>query len=350
MIGKKLNPIFRLNKPAIFEAVNNNALTQTEMMTRASCPRKWYYRYVLRLDRIKGINYHFVYGELMHLALAKLYNSGHYGSTYKEHFIAVPKIEVPDTTILSPDDLDELGLIHNKVQIAFNSYRMHYYRTDVNMRVRKVENVFETTYRGFRLQGKIDMVAHPSSRDGVFIWDWKTSGRFDPMMLDAWTFRFQFLFYCWLYWRCTGERPSGTMVNGLAKSMLRPKLTNRKLKLKETPEEFIKRVREDMIANREKYFYRQRMPLTTNQLERFQKEMLDPHIDSFGLLATNAIDQREDLVYSKLKALAGAMNTGQCHMYGSFCEYLALCKDGHIMLGEYERRVSKHTEMKEEEE
>ena len=341
---KKQEDHFIIDTKAIFDATKNK-VTQSEIMTRAACPRKWYYRYCLQLDRKGGVNPHFVYGELMHEALAILYRSGEYNKTYKEYFIEVPEYRTKDM-LLMPGDQEAIEFVRKKVQIAFNSYRMHYYKADSYMRVRAVEQQYRTSFGGTLLEGKIDMVSHPKERDGIFIWDWKTAGRFDAAMLDAWSFRFQFLYYAWLYWRCTGERPSGIMVNGLGKCQLRPKITNKKTKEKETSEEFLIRVRNDMQANREKYFYRQRMPLGKGQLERFEKEMLMPHLRAFALLGqipTNRTTQTNKEI-AIIDSLAMAMNTGNCHVYNSFCEYLPLCKDGPLMLGEYNKREEKHVE------
>jgi hypothetical protein len=340
MKKKKLTQ-FSLNEPAILaiKKAASEELTQSEIMTRAACPRKWFYRYALMLNRRSGPNYHFVYGSLLHAALAMLYKSGHYGETYKEHFIEVPKIELSSDIVLTPNDRLELQVIREKVQIAFNAYRIHYYKTDQHMRVRRVEETYETKFQGKKLVGRIDMVAHPNNRNGVFIWDFKTAGRFDAMLLDAWSFRFQFLYYCWLFWRCTGERPTGTMVNGLAKVQLRPKIANRKTKEKETVEEYLLRVKNEMQGNREKYFYRQRMPLAKGLLERFENEMLGPHLDAF-------VNLSNDLCTN---SLAMAMNTGQCHVYNTYCEYLPLCRDGPLMLAEYTKRDIKHIELSETE-
>jgi hypothetical protein len=216
---------------------------------------------------------------------------------------------------------------------------MHYYKDDSHMRVVSAENEYRTRWRGKELMGKIDLVAHPKANDGVFIWDWKTASRFDAGMLDAWSFRFQFLYYCWLYWRCTGARPSGTMANGLAKTRLRPSIVDRKTKAKETPIQYMKRVKKDFQENRSKYFYRQRMPLLKGMLEKFEKEMLAPHIEMFSVLAKKDSDDKI------VNSLAMSMNTGHCHLYNAFCEYLPLCKDGPLMLGEYNKRNTKHQEL-----
>jgi hypothetical protein len=84
------------------------------------------------------------------------------------------------------------------------------------------------------------------------------------------------------------------------------------------------------------------MPLQKGMLERFEEEILGPHITSFKMLADPTWNY-------PIKPLAFAMNTGHCHVYGTFCEYLPLCKDGPLMLSEYDTREVKHQELVETE-
>lgn len=309
-------------------------VTQSEIMTRAACPRKWYYRYVLKLARKAGPNYPLIYGDLMHRALAELYKEGLYAYHPKNAPLMVSDPVIPDNIILTPTDRFELALIKDKVQIAFYMYRLNYHKTDRWLRTEAVEEVFNTKWRGVKLSGRIDLAAYPKQRDGLYIWDFKTAGRFDKVMLDVWSFRFQFLYYAWLYWRVTGHRPSGIMASGLAKTKLRPYKAR-----VETREHYLARVRAHMLDHRDKYFYRQRMPFRKNALEMFEDQLLIPHLDVFKELSEPIVNERIG------SALAMAMNTGQCHIYNSFCEYLPLCKDGPMMLTEYDKREEKHEEL-----
>lgn len=351
---KKSANWFKLDDAA-FRAVSqavSEPITQGEMMLRASCARKWYYRYALRLTKRGLIDPNLVYGSLMHSLLEQLYGNG------REAYAATPEevmIEVTDEmvqaalgeVVLAPNDYAEIELIRDKVQIAFNAYRWHYHALDSHLIIKQVEKVLQLEWYGLRLSGKLDMVAQPNNRDGTFIWDFKTAGRLDATALDAWTFRFQFLFYCWLYWKLTGVKPTGTMINGLVKPGLRPKIVDKKTGQKEDRSEYLFRIKGDMATNREKYFYRQRIPLGTNALERFEYEMLRPHLDAFHAMAeASGPDPTFNMDYI-LNALAMTMNTNQCHLYNSYCEYLGLCKDGKVALGEYDIKEVKHAELVE---
>jgi PD-(D/E)XK nuclease superfamily len=308
------------------------------------CPRKWYYRYVLRLQRKAYLNPHLVYGMLVHFWLEWLYRNQHQGTTENDIASEVPAVDL-SPYILDTAAREEIELMIHKAWIAFKAYRLHYRQLDSHLFIISNEETYTVTFRGFTLSGKIDMIARPNIRDGIFIWDFKTAGRLDATILDAWSFRFQFLFYCWLYWRATGKKPDGTIVNGLVKCQLRPKLLDRKEKTRESREQYLERVTYDMRTNREKYFYRQRMPLGTGQLEWFESEVLIPNLQPFSQMRRwLKLDPPREF---DLTSVALSMNTGQCHMYNSICEYLPLCKDGPMMLNQYFRQEVKHPELDE---
>lgn len=333
---------FELDQQAVKEAAQS-IVTQSEIMTRAACPRKWYYRYALRLDRKAAPNMHLIYGSMMHAALAELYRSGHYHHSPKEYSILVPNVS-DDRWLLAPGDKEEIALVRSKAQIAFENYRWHYYKTDTDLGVLDVEKDYEVVWRGIKLTGRIDLVAYPHLGDAPFVWDFKTAGRFDASMLDAWSFRFQFLFYCWLYWKVTGKKPGGTMANGLAKTALRPKIIDKKHGTKESQAEYLSRVRINFADRRDEMFYRQRMPLPSGMLERFENEILYPHLTTFKMLGS-----KHAWGFQIIESMTMAMNTGHCHVYNTFCEYLPLCQHGPLMLPEYETREGKHAELTQQE-
>lgn len=316
-------------------------ITQSEISLRQSCPRKWFYRYVLRLQRRGYVNPHLVYGILIHHWLEWLYKNHLQGTIEKEMPSSMPAIKLFDF-ILDAKQQEEIDLAIQKAWIAFKAYRHHYKGLDSKLFVISNEVIYRTEFMGFNLSGKIDMVAKPTLRDGEFIWDFKSAGRLDANVLDAWSFRFQFLYYCWLYWKATGKKPSGTIVNGLVKCQLKPKMADRKTRRMETREEYLYRVAMDMQEYREKYFYRQRMPLAKGQLEWFENDILVPNLQSFDQMKRwlKLENRSEDL-----RSVVLAMHTSHCHVYNSVCEYLPLCKDGKIQLDEYFVSETKHSEL-----
>jgi len=219
-----------------------------------------------------------------------------------------------------------------KVQIAFEAYCDYYQEADSKMVILATEQEPEVFFEGLKFSGKIDLVSRPNGpHDGIFLWDYKTSFRLTPLIVDSWTFRFQFLFYAWLWWKLTGKKPDGIMVQGLLKPQMR-------IKKKEMMSAFLDRIREAMTneETRAEYFYRERMPLGADTLERFEAETLRPHIEAFQRLRTGG---------PNFQALAMQQNTNQCHIYGSVCEFLRLCKDGWASINEFGARKKKHSEL-----
>jgi PD-(D/E)XK nuclease superfamily len=335
---------YNINAARSIRSAALETITQSEIMLRASCPRKWFYRYALKLKKRGIVDQNFIYGTIMHRLLEELYSSP------LEAYAAPPEAiplamtdammeEITDDMVLSPAAFDEIDLTKRKVQIAFDSYRRHYYQKDAKLVIKYVERVIRLEWEGLQLAAKVDMIAKPKHQDGVFIWDYKTAGQLSAMALDAWTFRFQFLFYCWIYWKVYKFRPAGLMICGIKKSLLRPRKTKTGV---ENREEYLDRIRLDMINNREKFFFRQRIPLGTGALERFETEMLLPHVRAFNLMQEKGPLKKTS---SAISALAMLQNTNQCHIYGSYCEYLPLCKDGFVAISEYDEQDAKHLEL-----
>ena len=345
MMKLRIDNWLQLDQAAIRNAALD-VLTQSEMMLRASCARKWYYRYALKLGKKGFLDFNLIYGSLMHRLLEELYLSKkNYAYPPNEVPVDLTKGMIEEETrdmVLLPQDRLELDLTVRKVQMAFDAYRRHYHKQDARLGIMYVEEIFRLEWEGLQLGAKLDMVAKPKLKDGVFIWDFKTAGQMSASAMDAWTFRFQFLFYCWLFWKFTSIRPMGLMINGLLKTGLRPKIVDRKTKQREDMKEYLARVNRDLIENRERYFFRQRIPLGNDALERFEYEMLAPHVEAFKAL------RRKDATKNSLGAISAlgfSQNTNQCHIYNSYCEYLSLCKDGSMALSEFETNETKHPEL-----
>ena len=315
--------------PKIRKAIHvaaHGAITQSEIMLRATCPRKWTYRHALMLERKGLFDVNLTYGGLMHSLLEGYYRSGQKEQGKANELAA----EIIQDTVLTPLQIEELALIARKVQIAFAIYCDYYREADSKMEIIAVEKEIKVDFAGLSLVGKIDLISRPNGpNDGVYIWDYKTSFRLTPLIVDSWTFKFQFLFYTWLHWRYTGKKPDGIMVQGLLKPQQRPKKGEKK-------DAFLERIREEMTNARDDYFYRERIPLAADALERFEREMLFPHIEAF---------QRLRIGGPNLEALAMTQNTNMCHIYGSVCEYLQLCRDGWLAASEFSRREKKHSEL-----
>ena len=120
-------------------SVTEFPITQSEIMCRASCPRKWFYRYGLGLKKRGSFNWHFLYGNLLHELLAKLYASGYQGSTSKEFPITTPEIKFPEDALPTQEDMEKADMLRKIARVTFQNYRRHYSTLDTHMVVKGVE-------------------------------------------------------------------------------------------------------------------------------------------------------------------------------------------------------------------
>jgi hypothetical protein len=175
--------------------------------------------------------------------------------------------------------------------------------------------------------------------------DHKTTYQFDPSIFDGWSFRFQFLFYAWLWWKVKGRYPAGVYVNAIRKPAER-----RSTKKQETVERFVERIHQNIILEPQNYFKRERMPFDQGTLERFEIYTLNPIITQFEIISgisKCSIDEYEDMdLWNTADSLLLAMNTDHCHQYNRACEFLDLCANNlKDHAAEYIDMKCKHAEL-----
>lgn len=215
---------------------------------------------------------------------------------------------------------------------------------DCKMKILQTEKELEYEYRGFRLRAKIDLVIRPAAKDGVFVLDHKTCSSFDKGLFAGWSFRFQFLFYAWMYWKVTGRYPNGMYVNALKKPQER-----RSVKKQETIDAFLTRVKSNMELEPDEYFKRERMPFDLDTLPRFEKYTLDPIITQYvQMYAVSNMTERPDFMEQyMIDSLFLSMNTDHCWNYSRPCEFLDLCQNNfNDFSSEYVISEDKHPELR----
>ena len=135
-------------------------------------------------------------------------------------------------------------------------------------------------------------------------------------------------------WKAANEelRFNGIYVNAMKKPELR-------LKKNESLPEFAQRVFEDMIAEPEKYFYREKLPVTKGALERFEQFTVNPKLAILQFLVDNP-------EHPAAQAMMMNKNTDECQKYGGApCTFIDMCKHGEGMRFQYEVRDKKHNEL-----
>ena len=301
--------------------------TQSEITLMDDCGQKWYYRYHELLRKRGDFSWALLVGSAMHAALEQMY------ATKGERW-AVPSLQFPPGTILSPAQQEKELYWTHVLPAMLTAYSQHYANEFEKFVIEEIEEKVEVYFEGFTFRGMIDLRFHPISTDGEWIMDHKSASRLTIETTAGWDFRFQFMFYLWLKWKQGKTRLRGYFINGIKKPELR-------VGKKETIQAFAERVRQDMVFEPQKYFYREKLIMTADAMTHFERVVLMPKI--YRLRQVTGVYGPE---------LAGAivhnLNTSHCQAYGIPCEFLPLCRHGQEMLFDYERRDHKHEELEAE--
>jgi hypothetical protein len=315
-------------------------LTQSEIMERCNCPRKHMFRYILNLKKQGGFSWALLTGSAVHRLLEEHYtllkNTGTGLSQPK-----MIEFDFEPDVILAPDQFDEYKYWQIVAGMLVFRHNRYYESIDTKLEIQKVEVPVDLEYRGFRLRGMIDLVATGMGKGYPFIVDHKTASDINDVRLEGWQFRFQFLFYSWLWKQLTGERPSGTFVNILKKPQER-----RSVKKQESVEDFCRRVDFNIISDPGLYFRREWIPLDDGTIERFQRYTLDPVLTEFQILQEATESDNNRFTDAERDSLLLRANTDSCIKWNVKCEFLDLCKnDFNDFAMEFIQRPNKHPEL-----
>lgn len=311
--------------------------TQSEMTTWDNCPEMWYLRYNLRLRRKGKWNWMSTFGTWMHAFMEEYYSTKGKVQNWNPQ--------------LSPQQLK--GIIQNQEwkrdreyweqvgDTMMQIYASHYKHDHEIMTVLKpgIEYIAETEFMGLKLTGMIDLPINLKTKKANIVVDHKSTNRLDKSVMMGWDFRFQFMFYLWLFRRCNPTIPiHGTMPNAVKKPQLRINYD------KESIPEFCRRLKDDMQENPDKYFYRDVMLLKEGDMAHFESQILMPKLYRLKLLLDPKVDTKVKI------ALARNKNTDYCVKYGAkyACQFLPICQQGLAKNGfQFEKRGVKHEELQE---
>jgi PD-(D/E)XK nuclease superfamily protein len=313
-------------------------LTQSEMMERCNCPRKHMFRYILGLKRQGSFSWSLLVGGGVHKLLERHYK------LMKEtgQGLTEPKteeFELEPDVVLTPDQWEEYHYWQIVAGMLVYRHNRYWEEMDRSLNIQQVEVPVDLQYNGFRLRGMIDLVATGLGKgDRPWIMDHKTASDISDLRLEGWQFRFQFLFYSWLWKQLTGERPAGNYVNILKKPQER-----RSIKKAESIENFCKRIDWNIQARPEDFFRREWIPLDDGMIERFERYTLNPVLTQFRMIKACTKDPMSQEIK---EAMLLSPNTDHCTFWNVRCEFLDLCKDDFKELAvEYIPRHAKHPEL-----
>lgn len=316
-------------------------ITQSEIMTRGTCCRKWMFRYILNLRKRGSFSWYLVFGDAIHRMLEEYYELAHVnGEVDPTAEIKCPAFDYPKDVILNPAQHEEAEYWKLLAEKLIQHHGRFYQKIDNKMIILQTERLLEYEYRGFRLRGVIDLGFEED--ESYYVMDHKTTADITDNLILGFQFRFQFLFYSWLVRQIEGKRPAGFIVNALKKPKERRSIRNA-----ESVQSFVARIGRNIAHEPSEYFRRIQVPLDDGMLERFQDTVLDPVITQFQWLEDATCPQTYTVFGRKDKeAMLITANTDACRQWNTVCEYLDLCCNNlEDFAGEFIQDEVKHPEL-----
>jgi hypothetical protein len=310
----------------IYRHTVTEGFTQSEF-SEMSCMQRWNFRYNHLLVKPGEIQFPFSVGSIFHDAMEQFYVTK--GMRVKVATLQFKEYEVPSAV-----DIQKREYWNHVLPAMVDAYMIEYKADPVLWEILHVEKELDVMYRGFRLRGKVDLKIR--QKNGIWIVDHKTMGRLNKDVVAGWDFRFQFMFYLWLM-TLSGDpdKLMGYIVNGVKKTELR-------VKQGESIQSFAIRVKEDMIQNPDKYYFREEYPIGKGALANFQKHVVDPKLDKLQFMIDNP-------THPLTQALLQDKNTSECQKWGGApCQYIEMCRHGREkMIHLYTEKPAKHEELEE---
>lgn len=327
--GKEIVLEYRINPFTLEEG-----FTQSEMQMLDDCPERWYRTYN-QLLKLKGqFSWALAYGSWIHASLEEWYASKGKRMTWD------PTIHQKDLGMLGRAILEKREYYEQLGAVQTDVYTSQYRNEFKILTPVMTERVIDIEWEGIRLKGMIDLVMESKKgKGGLWVYDHKTTGKIDKTVITGWDFRFQFLFYVWLL-KKSGilgkEKIQGFVPNALKKPQIRQGVH-------QSLDEFMQRVRLDMLDRPEMYFYREELILRKDTLDHFEANILRPKINRIK----TAIDP--DTPPEIKSFLLRNKNTNHCLHFNTQCPFLPLCQHGDsIEAFRYGKRKAKHEELEEE--
>jgi hypothetical protein len=290
-----------------------------------SCFQRWNWRYNQLLEKPGVIPFPLVVGSGFHDSMEQHYLTQ--GARVNVATLQFREFDVPSLA-----DIEKLSYWNHVLPAMIEAYRIYYKNDFIKWDILSVERDIDVEYRGFRIRGKIDLTFSDTS--GAWILDHKTTSRITKEVVAGWDFRFQFMFYIWMLSKSPDEPPlKGYWVNAVKKPELR-------VKKNESLPEFAERVKQDMIIEPDKYFFRDKFIVSKGALAHFEKSVVDLRLDLLEYVIANPS--------SKLaRSIIEQKNTDECQKFGGQpCPYIDLCRHGLDAMGHlYTSRPTKHEEL-----
>lgn len=312
-------------QPLLANSTIAEGFTQSEF-SDMGCMQRWNYRYNQLLQKPGVVKFPFIVGTGFHSSMEQFYATS--GDRYD-----VATLQFDPGDIPSVADIATLDYWNHVLPVMVQAYAIYYKADSIKWKIHAFEREIDITYRGIRCRGKIDLTIN--NGDGNWIVDHKTTSQLSKNIVAGWDFRFQFMFYIWLLSKVEPENKlKGYYVNAVKK----PELRVKKL---ESIQEFAQRVREDMIIEPDKYFYREPFIITKGMLQHFEDSVVNPKINILQFVIDNPDNPLA-------RSLIENKNTDECQKWGGQpCEFIELCQHGQKMRFLYREKEQKHLELED---
>lgn len=315
--------------PLIRPTTIADGFTQSELSMFGDCAQKWNWRYNNLLEAMGYFSFPLMVGSALHDFMEQWYAT-------KGKRANVATLQFEEGVIATAEDLLKLEYWNHVLPAMMRAYAIYYKDDHTKWDIIQIEEEVSVDYRGFRLRGKIDL--HHREADGEYIDDHKSTSTLSKDVVAGWDFRFQFMFYLWLKWV---QNPKNKIKGYYINAIKKPELRVKKL---ETIPAFAQRVFDDMVQEPDKYFYRDKFPITRGALQHFQDKVVDPRLTVIAY-AADPLSQRE-----LAEAIITNKNTNECQKFtGAPCPYIHLCRHGFSNMRHlYELKDRKHMELEGE--
>lgn len=306
-------PLIRLTKPNRPKYVISDGITQSMLSAFLTCRQKSTFQ-IEGWENSGTNNSAYQRGDYFHYLLEMWY-SGKItkGLVYEEGLIDVfiNKCEhlwikkQSKTRVLNQDDLIET---FSMAYAIFPEYVKYWRASDINKTWEELEQVFDTVWQGYRLRGKRDGLFKYIKQGSRWLFETKTKGAIEEeLMLDILGFDFQNLFYL-TNLKIENKPASGVVYNIIRK----PSLKQHK---KETKEEFIARIAEDVKTRPKHYFKRYEVAYAPQMVNSFEAQ-LKMKLDLFK----EVIEGRQPIF----------RNESACTSTWMKCPYIKACSSGNL--------------------
>lgn len=218
------------------------------------------------------------FGELFHLCLENA-ASGFPEDPFK--LIANYERQRRISESLDPDELVELARMCGVVAVTFDAYYKKWFKLDANKSYVFREQVFDVPYKiptgaVIRLRGRWDAVFEEPGKDGqieLWLMENKTKGEIDPDYIQTTLHMdLQTMLYVFTLQKFLNRPVHGVLYNVVRRSQLRQGRS-------ESLAAFLDRLKSDIEQRPDWYFYRWKVHILQEDVERWRRQVLDPLLE-----------------------------------------------------------------------